>query len=240
MMDFPLQFFLRFFGNHGMLSVDDRPQWKVLTGGSASYIDPITAPYKDNILLNTPVTAVQRFSDRVQITDQSGENRQYDQVIFACHSDQALSMLVDATTDEHDILGSIPYQMNDVVLHTDRRLMPKRKLAWAAWNYHIPQRLSEYAMVTYHMNQLQNFHDAPDDFLVTLNRTQEIDPDTIIEQYRYAHPVFTQDGIIAQQRHSEISGHNRTHYCGAYWLNGFHEDGVNSALRVTESFGVFL
>lgn len=242
MMDFPLQFFLRFFGNHGMLSVDDRPQWRVISGGSASYIDPLTAPYKDNIRMNTPVVSVRRFSDRVVVceaADASGKVREetYDQVVFACHSDQALQMLDNPTAEEHSVLGAIPYQMNDVVLHTDRRLMPERKLAWAAWNYHLPQRLSEFAMVTYHMNTLQNFHDAEDDFMVTLNRSQEIDPGKIIESYRYAHPVFTQDGIRAQQRHGEVSGHNRTHYCGAYWFNGFHEDGVNSALRVAEAFG---
>jgi len=130
--------------------------------------------------------------------------------------------------------------MNDVVLHTDEKLMPKKKLAWAAWNYHIPQRHSEFAMVTYNMNILQNFHDAPETILVTLNRNQEIDPSKIIKKYRYAHPVFTLDGMTAQARHSDISNHNRTHFCGAYWLNGFHEDGVNSALKVCKDFGVEL
>jgi predicted NAD/FAD-binding protein len=149
-------------------------------------------------------------------------------------------MLDEPTDDENDILSAIPYQMNEVVLHTDRRLMPKRKLAWAAWNYHIPQRLSEFAMVTYHMNALQNFEEAPDDFMVTLNRTAEIAPGKIIDKYHYAHPVFTMDGVAAQKRHSEINNKNRSHFCGAYWFNGFHEDGVNSALRVAKSFGVEL
>ena len=240
MMEFPLKFFLKFFNNHGMLSVDNRPQWRVISNGSQSYIEPLIEPFKNNIHLNTPIAEVARSSDNVIIKTVAGEIHEFDQVVFSCHSDQALSMLTDATPQENDILGAIPYQMNEVVLHTDRRLMPKRKLAWAAWNYHIPQRLSEYAMVTYHMNALQNFDDAPDDFMVTLNRTAEIAPGKIIDKYDYAHPVFTMDGIAAQQRHNEINNKNRSHYCGAYWFNGFHEDGVNSALRVAKSFGIHL
>jgi len=240
MMEFPLKFFLKFFNNHGMLSVDNRPQWRVISNGSQSYIEPLIEPFKNNIHLNTPIAEVTRSSDNVIIKTVAGEIHEFDQVVFSCHSDQALSMLTDATQQENDILGAIPYQMNEVVLHTDRRLMPKRKLAWAAWNYHIPQRLSEYAMVTYHMNALQNFDDAPDDFMVTLNRTAEIAPGKIIDKYDYAHPVFTMDGIAAQQRHNEINNKNRSHYCGAYWFNGFHEDGVNSALRVAKSFGIHL
>lgn len=240
MMEFPLKFFLRFFNNHGMLSVDDRPQWRVISGGSRSYIEPITRPYKDNIKLNTAIIAVSRDDDGVELTTHTGEKHQFDQVVFACHSDQALRMLENPTDKESEILGALPYQMNQVVLHTDERLMPKKKLAWAAWNYHIPQRANDCAMVTYNMNMLQNFDDAPETLMVTLNRSQEIDPAKIIDSYHYSHPVFSLDGVKAQQRHSEISGHNRTHYCGAYWFNGFHEDGVNSGLRVAEAFGISL
>jgi uncharacterized protein len=149
-------------------------------------------------------------------------------------------MLETPSQLESEILGAIPYQMNQVVLHTDIRLMPKRELAWASWNYHLPQRTSDCSMVTYNMNILQNFNDCPETLLVTLNRNQEIDPAKVIAQYEYSHPVFTRDGIQAQNRHAEISGHNHTHYCGAYWFNGFHEDGVNSGLRVAESFGLTL
>ena len=240
MMEFPLQFFLKFFNNHGMLSVDNRPQWRVITGGSQSYVEPLIQPFKDNIHLNSPIASVKRSASSVTIKTFSGDVHEFDQVVFACHSDQALGMLDEPSQAENDILGAIPYQRNEVVLHTDRRLMPKRKLAWAAWNYHIPQRLSEYAMVTYHMNALQNFDEAPDDFMVTLNRTAEIAPGKIIDKYDYAHPVFTMDGIAAQQRHSDINNKNRSHFCGAYWFNGFHEDGVNSALRVAASFGIEL
>lgn len=240
MMEFPLRFFLKFFNNHGMLSVDNRPQWRVISNGSQSYIEPMIQPFKDNIHLNTPIASVNRGDEGVTIKTVAGDVYSFDQVVFACHSDQALAMLDNPTQAESDILGAIPYQMNEVVLHTDRRLMPKRKLAWAAWNYHIPQRLSEYAMVTYHMNALQNINNPAEDFMVTLNRTAEIAPGKIIEKYNYAHPVFTMDGIAAQNRHSEINNKNRSHYCGAYWFNGFHEDGVNSALRVAESFGISL
>lgn len=239
MMNFPLAFFLRFFHNHGMLSVDERPQWRVLSQGSQSYIDPITRPFKERIHLATPVKAVHRFEQGVRIVTARGEE-EFDEVVLACHSDQALKMLADPSTQESEILGRLPYQMNDVVLHTDARMMPRRKLAWASWNYHIPQRANDCAMVTYNMNMLQNFHDAPETLLVTLNRGQEIDESKVIKRFRYAHPVFTLDGIAAQQRHAEISGQRHTHYCGAYWFNGFHEDGVNSALRVARAFGIQL
>ncbi|MDX1451356.1 MAG: FAD-dependent oxidoreductase [Oleiphilaceae bacterium] len=239
MLNFPLAFFLRFFHNHGMLSVDERPQWRVLKNGSQSYIDPITQPFKQRIHLATPVQKIWRHDDGVTIESARGKE-QFDEVILACHSDQALKMLADPSAQESAILGALPYQMNDVVLHTDTRLMPKRQLAWASWNYHIPQRANQCAMVTYNMNMLQNFHNAPETFLVTLNRSTEIDPDKVIASFRYAHPVFTLDGVAAQARHGEISGQRHTHYCGAYWLNGFHEDGVNSALRVVRDFGIEL
>lgn len=240
MMDFPIRFFLKFFNNHGMLSVDDRPQWRVISGGSESYIEPLIESFKNKIQLNSPIASVKRSNSGVSLTTFSGEESHFDQVVFACHSNQALGILESPTQQEDEVLSAIPYQNNEVVLHTDKRLMPKRKLAWAAWNYHIPQRLSEHAMVTYHMNTLQNFHDAPDDFMVTLNRTAEIAPGKIIDKYNYAHPVFTMDGIAAQKKHHEISDKNRTHFCGAYWFNGFHEDGVNSALRVAKAFGIDL
>lgn len=240
MMDFPLRFFLKFFNNHGMLSVDERPQWRVIKNGSRSYIEPITRSFKDRIYLNTPIKKVARDENGVDVITVQGNSHRFDQVIFACHSDQALKMLDKPTPQESEILGDIPYQNNHVVLHIDQRLMPKKKLAWAAWNYHIPQRANDCAMVTYNMNILQNFDDAPETLLVTLNRSQEINPDKIIAKYEYTHPVFTQDGIKAQARHAEISGHNRTHYCGAYWFNGFHEDGVKSGLRVAQAFGLSL
>lgn len=243
MMEFPLYFFVRFFNNHGMLSVDDRPQWRVITGGSRTYVERILEDLPSaQVHLNTPVDAVKRSSGHVEITTHRG-TESFDQVIFACHSDQALRMLNaadDASPKEQEILGAIPYKMNDVVLHTDRDILPKRPLAWAAWNYHIDGNKQDSVAVTYYMNRLQNFDDAPVHFCVTLNKTAAIDPKKIIRQFKYAHPVFTLEGMAAQQRHSEISGIERTHFCGAYWFNGFHEDGVCSALRVTEALGVKL
>ncbi|WP_369982921.1 NAD(P)/FAD-dependent oxidoreductase [Thalassolituus sp.] len=238
MMAFPVYFFLRFFNNHGMLSVDDRPQWRVISNGSRSYVTRILKDLpQEQVFLNTPVDGVSRSEDGVVISSKRGHDL-YDEVIFACHSDQALAMLKDATADEQAILGAIPYKLNDVVLHTDETILPKRKLAWAAWNYHIGEDAQDSVAVTYYMNRLQNFDDAPVEFCVTLNKTEAINPQKIIRKFRYAHPVFTLEGMAAQQRHSEISGVNNTHFCGAYWFNGFHEDGVRSALRVTEALGV--
>ena len=240
MMQFPVYFFLRFFNNHGMLSVDERPQWRVISGGSRSYVERILKDLpQDQIYLSTPVTEVTRSAEHVSITSTRGTD-QYDEVIFACHSDQALRMLGDATDSEKDILGAIPYKMNDVVLHTDEKILPKRRLAWAAWNYHLGSGDQDSVAVTYYMNRLQNFDEAPVDFCVTLNNTAAIRKEKIIRQFRYAHPVFTLEGMAAQQRHADISGHRHTHFCGAYWFNGFHEDGVRSALRVTETLGVKL
>lgn len=236
---FPIRFFLQFFNNHGMLSVDVRPTWRVITGGSATYVRKMMETLGPNTHLNSPVTGVQRFDDHVLLTVNE-KARRFDQVIFACHSDQALSMLSDASNVEREILGAIPFQDNEVVLHTDASVLPTEKRAWAAWNYFIPGHSTEPVSVTYNMNILQNFHDAPETFCVTLNRSRDIAPAKIIEQYRYAHPVFSLEAVAAQNRYDEIGGRNRSHFCGAYWFNGFHEDGVRSALRVTEALGVEL
>ncbi|MEX0603438.1 MAG: FAD-dependent oxidoreductase [Marinobacter sp.] len=236
---FPIRFFLQFFNNHGMLSVDDRPTWRVISGGSASYVHKMMETLKPQTHLNSPVTRVQRFEDHVLVTVK-GETLRFDQVVFACHSDQTLAMLTDASEVEREILAAIPFQDNEVVLHTDASVLPTEKRAWAAWNYFIPRHSTEPVSVTYNMNILQNFHDAPETFCVTLNRSRDIDPSKIIEQYRYAHPVFSLEAVAAQNRYNEIGGKNRSHFCGAYWFNGFHEDGVRSALRVTEALGVEL
>jgi predicted NAD/FAD-binding protein len=245
MYDFPLAFFIRFFANHGMLSVDDRPQWYVIQGGSSRYVDAIAQALGDRIRLHCPVTRVRRYPNRVEISSlpygqEQVETDRFDDVIFACHSDQALAILKDdATPEERDILGAIPYQPNEVVLHTDARVLPKRRRAWASWNYHIKPYPSNKVQVTYCMNKLQNIQ-SNTTFCLSLNITDDIAPDKIIQTYRYSHPVFSIEGIQAQQQFHRISNHNRTHYCGAYWFNGFHEDGVNSALRVTQTYDVDL
>ena len=236
---FPIRFFLQFFNNHGMLSVDDRPTWRVISGGSARYVDAMMERLGERIHLNSPVSSVVREPDHVVVTV-NNEHHHFDQVVFACHSDQALGMIADPSAEELDILGAITYQRNDVVLHTDSSVLPSNRRAWAAWNYFIPQHSTEPVSVTYNMNVLQNFDEAPETFCVTLNRSQDIDPERIIKRFDYAHPVFTLEAVAAQKRYDEIGGQNRNHFCGAYWFNGFHEDGVSSALRVTQALGVEL
>lgn len=237
---FPLTFFVRFFRNHGLLSVTHRPQWYTLVGGSRAYIPALTAPYASRIRLNTPVTAITRDLTGVTLTTPAGEER-FDQVVLACHSDQALAMLADSTPAEREVLGAMPYQANDVVLHTDTRLLPRRRRAWASWNYRLDQRdAGERVSVTYNMNILQRLQ-ADTTFCVTLNDSESIDPAKVLGRFTYAHPQFTLAGHDAQQRHKDISAapatFGRTHFCGAYWRNGFHEDGVWSALRVARTLG---
>ncbi|WP_029653430.1 NAD(P)/FAD-dependent oxidoreductase [Marinobacter daepoensis] len=236
---FPIRFFLQFFNNHGMLSVDDRPTWRVISGGSATYVHRMMERLGDCTHLNSPVTSVARDPDGVTIVS-NGKTHRFDQVIFGCHSDQTLAMLDDATTDEQEILGAVAYQKNDVVLHTDTRMLPSNRLAWAAWNYAIPEHSTQPVSVTYNMNILQNYDDAPETFCVTLNRSKDIDPQTVIKRFEYHHPVFTLEAVAAQERYDDIGNRNRTHFCGAYWFNGFHEDGVRSAVRVARDFGVEL
>ncbi len=233
--EFPTKFFIRFFHNHGMLSVSERPEWRVIKGGSKAYVEKLTQSFKDNIRLNTPIESVSRNHDSVVVKPKNKPAELFDWVFFACHSDQALAMLEDASNDEIEILGAIPYQNNQIVLHTDVKLMPKKSLAWAAWNYHITEQPLNLAAVTYNMNILQSL-ESPEPFLVTLNYISNIDSTKIIKTLNYTHPVFTPQGIAAQLRHADISGVNRTGYAGAYWRNGFHEDGVVSALAAFEHF----
>ena len=230
----PADFFIRFFHNHGMLTVNERPEWRVIRGGSRRYVDALTRPFADRIRLHAPVKRVLRHDDRVEV---DGET--FDQVVFACHSDQALATLSDPSDAERDILGAMPYQENHVVLHTDTSELPRHRKAWGAWNYRIQDLPESPVTVTYNMNILQSL-EAPSTFCVSLNAGDWIDPDRVLFRMRYDHPVYTVEGIEAQQRHGEISGVARTHYCGAYWGNGFHEDGVNSALAVGRAFGVSL
>jgi len=235
MLDFPARFFVRFFHHHGMLTIDHRPQWRTISGGSSSYVQALTQPFKKSIRLHTPVENVRRLKNSVRIKAKSSEEETFDYVFFACHSDQALRMLGDASPAESEILGAIPYQLNTVFLHHDQSLMPKRKLAWAAWNYHVTKPASERVAVTYDMNILQGL-ESREHLLVTLNHTGHIDPDKVIKRIDYMHPVYTVAGALAQARHAEISGVNRTGFAGAYWRNGFHEDGVVSALEAIKHF----
>ncbi len=231
MWDFPIGFLARFFDNHGMLSLRNRPRWRTVTGGSWQYVEALLEPIADRVRTNCPVERVERFADHVQVTPRGGAPEIFDEVIIATHSDQALAMLADPTDAEREVLGAIAYQPNEAVLHTDESLMPKRRSAWASWNVHLLDEPTGLTSLTYDMNRLQSL-DCERQFCVTLNMTDRIDPDKVIEKIDYAHPVFTPETLIAQERWQEISGVGLTHYCGAYWRNGFHEDGAFSGMRV--------
>jgi predicted NAD/FAD-binding protein len=235
--DFPLQFFLRFLSNHGLLDIANRPQWYVIKGGSRSYIPKLTQSIQD-IRLNSTVASVTRHDGLVDITSDN-KTESFDEVIFACHSNQALALLKDPSTDESQVLGAIKYRNNDVVLHTDNSLLPKNKKAYASWNYCIDPQVHELPTLTYNMNILQGLK-TKQDLCVTLNQTKRIDPQHILRRFTYAHPVFSLESIAAQNQRHTICGTNLTHFCGAYWYNGFHEDGVRSALDVCQRFGITL
>ncbi len=235
MREFPAQYFVRFFNNHGMLTVNDRPQWYVVKGGSKSYVEKLTAPFRDRIRLRTPVAGVRRCGDGVMVTTASGESIRFDYAFIATHSDQALGLLQDPSPLEREVLGAIPYQTNDAVLHTDSSLLPRKRRAWAAWNYHIPREEQAQVSVTYNMNILQGL-EAPETFCMTLNDNGRIDPARVIRRMRYAHPMYNRTGVAAQNQQSAINGPRRTYYCGAYWGFGFHEDGVVSALNALKHF----
>jgi predicted NAD/FAD-binding protein len=233
-LDMPVKFLVRFFANHGLLQTTDRPMWRVIKGGSREYVSKLVAGHRDRIRLNSPVQSVRRVGDGVELHSASGGRESFDYVFIACHSDQALSLLADATDAEQDVLGAIRYQHNEAILHTDDSLMPSRKRAWAAWNYHIPQDPERHVAVTYNMNILQGL-ESRNEYLVTLNNDQHIDPTKIIQRIAYEHPVYSQEAVRAQSRQADINC-DRTFYCGAYWRNGFHEDGVVSALHALQHF----
>ncbi len=240
MRTFPVRFLAEFFHNHGMLAFRGRPRWSTIAGGSARYVEALIAPFRDRIRLGTPVLGITRSPDGVELETAREGRERFDQVVIATHSDQALAMLRDPTPRERDVLGAIPYQLNEAVLHTDSRMLPRRRRVRAAWNYHLLPSPKPVSTVTYWMNHLQRLS-HPEDFCVTLNRTEAIDAERIIRRIEYSHPVFTPAGVAAQAQHREISGlRGRTHYCGAYWGWGFHEDGARSALQACEPFGVGL
>ncbi len=238
-LDFPAQFMIEFFANHGLMQIRDRPTWRTIVGGSRRYVHALLRPLLERVRLQAPVASVERTPDAVLVTPVHGATEHFDEVVFASHADQSLRMLADPTPAEHEILSAFPYQANEAILHTDVRLLPQRPRAWASWNYHIPPGGEQAASVTYDLSRLQN-HASGTPILLTLNTTAEIAPAKILSTFTYQHPAYSHQSLIAQRRHSEISGHHRTHYCGAYWGYGFHEDGVNSALAVAKHFGLTL
>ena len=236
-LDMPAYFFIKFFYNHGMLEIINRPKWWVIKDGSSAYIKKIIKGFESKINLSSPIRTVSRLDNGIEIeTANSKKPLIFDAVVFATHSDQALGMLKDPTEKEKDILSSIPYQKNEVFLHTDSSVLPKRKLAWASWNYQLDSNPESPVVLTYNMNILQSL-DCDETFCVTLNDHQSVDKSKVLKKITYHHPLFTVKGIEAQKRKLEISGVNNTYYCGAYWHNGFHEDGVASAIEVCKHFG---
>jgi predicted NAD/FAD-binding protein len=235
-LDFPARYLVQFMSNHQMLQVNDRPQWRIVKGGSSAYVQALRARWPVRERLNCPVHSVRRHAQGVQLQSAAGLEH-FDQLVLACHSDQALAMLSDADHREHSILGAMTYQDNDTVLHTDARLLPERRKAWAAWNAWLPRDASENCTVSYCMNLLQGVQ-SPDPFVVTLNRTGAIDPDKILRRMTYRHPVYTRESVAAQARRAEIQGQRRTWFAGAYWGWGFHEDGLRSAVAVADALGV--
>jgi len=237
---FPARSLVRFFANHGFLEVDDRPPWLTIPGGSRTYAEALLAPLMDDLRLSSPVSGVApRLDGRVEVTS-NGATETFDRAVLACHSDQALAMLREPTTAEREVLGAIRYQPNEVVLHTDPTVMPRRRGAWAAWNVWSPEDrdiAGDPVRVTYWMNQLQSL-DGPDDLFVSLNTSEHIDPARIIESKVFHHPIFDAAAVRAQGRFEEIDGARGVHYAGAYWSFGFHEDGVQSARRALVRMGV--
>jgi len=235
MLAFPARFLVRFMHNHGMLSVNERPVWRVVSGGSARYVERLVAPWRRRIRLNCAVTQVRRLGDGVRVSAQGAPETRYDHVFFACHADEALRLLADPSPAEREVLGALPFQRNVAVLHSDTSLLPRRRRAWAAWNYHVLGEAGQRVALTYNMNVLQGLT-SRHTFCVTLNRSDAIDPARVLKRITYDHPLFTPQGIAAQRRHHEISGVRHTHYCGAYWRYGFHEDGVISAQQAVQRF----
>jgi len=238
MRQLPLKFFVRFFHHHGMLTVDNRPQWFVIKGGSSSYIPKLIEKFKNKIHLNGQVSTVTRVNDQVEIKVKE-TSYLFDEVIFATHADQTRKILQNQNPIEKEILNGFDYRPNDIFLHTDTSVLPKSKLGHASWNYFIPKEVRNRVAVTYHMNILQGIK-SPESFLVSLNMDEYINPNKVLKKIKYSHPVYNLNSVRSQQRWHEINGKDKIHFCGAYWGNGFHEDGVKSALRVSEMLGASL
>lgn len=230
---FSVRFVAEFLANHNMLDAFGRPTWRVVTGGSSQYLAPISEPFRERIRLETPVRRIERRPDGVWVTPTSGEAQRYDEVIVACHADQALRMVTEPLAVERELLARFPYQENVATLHSDVRVLPRQRRAWASWNYRVPATEREQVSVTYDMNALQRLS-VPERYLVTLNDPGEIDPSRVHAEIVYHHPLFQPGRGEAQARHAEVIGLDGISYCGAYWGYGFHEDGVRSALRVIE------
>lgn len=232
---FPLLTLIRFMKNHGMLGINTHPKWKTIRGGSNTYLAPITAPFRQRITSNVEVRSISRSEHGATISFNGLADATFDDVVFACHGDQVLPLLAQPTEAEREILGNFTTTRNEACLHTDSNLLPKRPAARASWNYLLGD--SGNVTLTYHMNRLQSLG-TPEDYCVTLNANGAVNPGRALRRITYEHPLVTKAAIRSQERWHEISGKNHTHFCGAYWFYGFHEDGVRSGLRVAEMLGV--
>lgn len=239
--EFPRDTLLRFFANHGLLSIKGQPEWRTVVGGSSTYIAEMTRDFSDRVHLNSGVTQIDRSPGEVSLTLTDGSRHRFDHVVIATHADQALKMLGEPTSDERALLGAWTYSDNDTWLHTDTGLMPRRRSAWASWNYLIENaaETAGQACVSYHLNRLQRI-DSETEFVVTLNPPRAPKPETVIRRMRYRHPIYNRQSTSTQGLLPQLNGKNHTHFCGAYFRNGFHEDGLVSAVRVAEDFGISL
>lgn len=235
-LDFPAKYLARFMDHHRMLQVEGRPQWRVVEGGSSSYVDALKSRWTVDVRLACPVQRITRDEAGVTVKHVAGEDR-FDAIVVATHSDQALALLGDADALEREVLGAMPYQRNEVVLHTDRRILPVRHKAWAAWNAFVPADPKAECSVSYWLNLLQGI-ESPEPFVVTLNRSAAIDPAKVIARMTYQHPVYTHASVAAQERRTELNGRRRTWFAGAYWGFGFHEDGMRAGVEAAAGFGV--
>lgn len=239
-LQFPMRQLIGFMANHHMLQLSGRPQWQVVEGGSDSYVRALRSRWRVRERIGTPVRSVQRLSQGVSVlteADSDADAQHYDHVVLACHADDALRLLNDASAAEREILGAIAYQDNDTVLHTDARVLPRNRRAWAAWNAHVPADADAPCTVSYWMNALQSIR-SPQPFIVSLNRGDAIDPAKVLRRMRYRHPLQTQASVAAQARKGEIQGQRGTWFAGAGWGFGFHEDGLRSAVDVAAGLGV--
>jgi len=233
-LTFPMRFVIEFLGNHSMLQMGGQPVWRVVVGGSRRYVSRITHGLSDRIHLNTPIGRVERHPTHVRLVDADGAESRFDHVVIACHADQALAMLADATPVERDLLSKFPYQKNDVVLHTDESVLPTNRRAWASWNYHVPLEERDTVSVTYNMNRLQTL-ESSSTINVTLNDPGSVREDRVLARFVYDHPLFVPGRDAAQRRHHAVAAARRTSFCGAYWGFGFHEDGVRSGTAVAQA-----
>lgn len=237
--DFPAHFLLAFMKNHGLLQISNRPRWKTVAGSARTYVERLTAPIRDRIRTGCPVAGIRREAGKVFIQPKDSGAEVFDRVVLACHADEALKLLQDADPEETAILQALPYHRNTAVLHTDTSILPRRRRAWASWNYHLFSDADQSVAVTYDLSRLQKL-DTPSPILLTLNAEEQIDPAKVLDRHVFHHPAYTKGSLRAQELLKERNGRRGTFFCGAYLGYGFHEDGVMSALDVTKHFGLGL